>query len=131
MTEIYPSVIAQLRAIEAEENVRILYACESGSRAWGFPSKDSDYDVRFLYVRRPEAYLSIFERRDVVERPISDMLDINGWDLKKGLKLFQKSNTPLLEWLESPICYEENYSVVQSIRTLLPSGFSPRSFTTI
>lgn len=127
MTEIYQSIMAQLRAIESEENVRILYACESGSRAWGFPSKDSDYDVRFLYVRRPEAYLSIFERRDVIERPINDMLDINGWDLKKGLNLFRKSNPPLLEWLESPIRYEENYSVAQNIRALSPLGFSPKS----
>lgn len=127
MTEIYQSIMGQLRAIESEENVRILYACESGSRAWGFPSKDSDYDVRFLYVRRPEAYLSIFERRDVIERPISDMLDINGWDLKKGLNLFRKSNPPLLEWLESPIRYEENYSVAQNIRALSPLGFSPKS----
>ncbi|WP_019913352.1 nucleotidyltransferase domain-containing protein [Paenibacillus sp. HW567] len=127
MTEIHESIRRQLRAIESEENVRILYACESGSRAWGFPSKDSDYDVRFLLVRRPEAYLSIFEQRDVIERPISDMLDINGWDLKKGLQLFRKSNPPLLEWLQSPIRYEENYTVAERIRSLSPLGFSPKS----
>jgi predicted nucleotidyltransferase len=127
MTEVQQTIIQQLRNIETEENVRILYACESGSRAWGFPSKDSDYDVRFLYIRKPEAYLSIFEHRDVIERPISDMLDINGWDLKKGLHLFQKSSTPLLEWLESPIRYEEKYSVAQRIRALSPQSFSPKS----
>ncbi|WP_025704407.1 DNA polymerase beta superfamily protein, partial [Paenibacillus graminis] len=99
MSDIHTSIIRELRTIESEENVRILYACESGSRAWGFPSRDSDYDVRFLYLRCPEAYLSIFEQRDVIERPISDLLDINGWDLKKGLTLFRKSNPPLLEWL--------------------------------
>lgn len=127
MKGIHQSVIQQLRTIESEENVRILYACESGSRAWGFPSKDSDYDVRFLYIRRPEAYLSIFEHRDVIERPISEMLDINGWDLKKGLNLFRKSNPPLLEWLESPIRYEEKYAVAEKIRALSPQSFSPKS----
>ncbi|WP_339289358.1 nucleotidyltransferase domain-containing protein [Paenibacillus sp. FSL E2-0201] len=127
MKGIHQSVIQQLRTIESEENVRILYACESGSRAWGFPSKDSDYDVRFLYIRRPEAYLSIFEHRDVIERPISEMLDINGWDLKKGLNLFRKSNPPLLEWLESPIRYEEQYAVAERIRALSPQSFSPKS----
>ncbi|QSF47604.1 nucleotidyltransferase domain-containing protein [Paenibacillus tianjinensis] len=127
MSEIHKEIVRQLRSIEAEENVRILYACESGSRAWGFPSKDSDYDVRFLYLRRPEAYLSILEPRDVIERPISDLLDINGWDLKKGLTLFRKSNPPLLEWLQSCIRYEENYTVAESIRKLSPLGFSPKS----
>jgi hypothetical protein len=127
MSEIHKEVIRQLRTIEAEEDVRILYACESGSRAWGFPSKDSDYDVRFLYLRRPEAYLSIFAPRDVIERPISDLLDINGWDLQKGLTLFRKSNPPLLEWLQSDIRYEEKYTVAESIRRLSPLGFSPKS----
>ncbi|MEK8211515.1 nucleotidyltransferase domain-containing protein [Paenibacillus sp. FSL L8-0463] len=127
MSEIHQSILRQLRGIEAEENVRILYACESGSRAWGFPSKDSDYDVRFLYLRRPEAYLSIFEQRDVIERPISELLDINGWDLKKGLTLFRKSNPPLLEWLQSPIRYEQNYTVADNIRKLSPLSFSPKS----
>ena len=127
MANITDSINQQLRLIESDEDVRILYACESGSRAWGFPSKDSDYDVRFLYVRRPEAYLSIFEPRDVIERPISDMLDMNGWDLKKALLLFRKSNPPLLEWLQSSIRYEENYSVAEQIRSISPLSFSPKS----
>ncbi|MZQ84893.1 nucleotidyltransferase domain-containing protein [Paenibacillus sp. 5J-6] len=118
---------AELKQIEQEEGVRILYACESGSRAWGFPSKDSDYDVRFIYVRPVEWYLSIFEKRDVIERPISDLLDINGWDLKKALNLFRKSNPPLLEWLQSPIPYLESFSVTEKIRQLSPLTFSPRS----
>lgn len=118
---------AELARIEEEENVRILYACESGSRAWGFPSKDSDYDVRFLYVRPVEWYLSIRERRDVIERPISEMLDINGWDLRKALGLFSKSNPPLLEWLQSPIRYHEPYSTAERIRTLSQAAFSPKS----
>lgn len=118
---------AELEQIEQEEGVRILYACESGSRAWGFPSKDSDYDVRFIYVRPVEWYLSLLEKRDVIERPISDLLDINGWDLKKALNLFRKSNPPLLEWLQSPIPYLEQFSVTEKIRQLSPQTFSPRS----
>lgn len=83
MSQIKQTILEELKRIEREEGVRILYACESGSRAWGFPSRDSDYDVRFLYIRPVEWYLSIFDKRDVIERPISDRLDINGWDLKK------------------------------------------------
>jgi len=120
-------IMNELRNIEQQENVRILYACESGSRAWGFPSRDSDYDVRFVYIRPVDWYLSIFDKRDVIERPISSMLDISGWDLKKALLLFRKSNPPLLEWLQSPIVYEDNYTVADRIRSLSPLSFSPRS----
>lgn len=117
----------ELNRIEREEGVRILYACESGSRAWGFSSPNSDYDVRFLYVRPTDWYLSIYEQRDVIERPVSDMLDIHGWDLKKALLLFRKSNPPLLEWLQSPIAYWEHYTVTERIRQLSPLTFSPRT----
>lgn len=127
MEDIQTKIRQELAQIEAQENVRVLYACESGSRAWGFPSQDSDYDVRFLYIRPAEWYLSIFERRDVIERPISNMLDINGWDLKKALNLFRKSNPPLLEWLQSPICYSETYSAAKQIRALSSATFSPKS----
>ena len=120
-------ITEQLRNIEREEQIVILYACESGSRAWGFSSEGSDYDVRFLYVRPVEWYLSIFDKRDVVERPISPMLDFSGWDLKKGLNLFRKSNPPLLEWLESPIPYLEHTSAAERIRGLSPRTFSPKS----
>lgn len=127
MTDMTQSIAEELERIEREENVRILYACESGSRAWGFPSKDSDYDVRFIYIRPVEWYLSIFQKRDVIEKPISGMLDINGWDLRKALNLFRKSNPPLLEWLESPILYREDTSVAEQIRRISPLTFSPRS----
>ncbi|MBW6485531.1 MAG: nucleotidyltransferase domain-containing protein [Syntrophales bacterium] len=116
---------SQLREIETNENVRIVYACESGSRAWGFPSADSDYDIRFLYVHPLEWYLSIDVTRDVIERPLQDGLDISGWDLKKALRLFRKSNPPLLEWLGSPIVYLEEYSTAESMRSLLPDYYSP------
>ncbi len=117
----------QLDAIERDEGVRIVYACESGSRAWGFASEDSDYDVRFLYVRPPQWYLSIQRGRDVVERPISEGLDIGGWDLPKALHLFRKSNPPLLEWLQSPIVYREWGQAVPRLRALLDDYYSPIS----
>ena len=117
-----------LREIEDEESVKIFFACESGSRAWGFPSADSDYDVRFLYAHRRPWYLSIdLERkRDVIERPITDTLDISGWDLRKALQLFLKSNPPLLEWLQSPIIYREETTVASRFRDLIPVFYSPR-----
>ncbi|MDP3839821.1 MAG: nucleotidyltransferase domain-containing protein, partial [Methylococcales bacterium] len=95
----------RLSAIETDFGVRILFACESGSRAWGFASDDSDYDVRFIYIHPADWYLTVDleDRRDVIETPIDDVWDINGWELRKALKLFSKSNPPLLEWLQSPI----------------------------
>ncbi|NGZ75169.1 nucleotidyltransferase domain-containing protein [Saccharibacillus alkalitolerans] len=119
----------ELARIEHEENVRILYACESGSRAWGFPSRDSDYDVRFLYVHEPDWYLSVFDRRDVIERPIDDLLDVSGWDLRKALRLFRKSNPPLLEWMQSPIVYVERTEAADEIRSLGGPAFSPKACT--
>lgn len=127
MSDINQVILEELRSIEEEEGVRILYACESGSRAWGFPSKDSDYDVRFIYIRPVDWYLSIFDKRDVIERPISERLDINGWDLRKALNLFRKSNPPLLEWLRSPIVYKENRLITEQIREISPLTFSPKS----
>ncbi|HYX71998.1 MAG TPA: nucleotidyltransferase domain-containing protein [Nitrososphaera sp.] len=120
-------ILARLHEIENEENVTIYYACESGSRAWGFPSEDSDYDVRFLYLRPRDWYLSIDveEKRDVIERPISNILDISGWDLRKALKLLRKSNPPLLEWLNSPIVYQQKSTITEKIRELVPQYYSP------
>jgi len=127
MDDMHKIITKQLDRLEREEQVRILYACESGSRAWGFPSQDSDYDVRFLYIRRPEWYLSIFDKRDVIERPISEKLDISGWDLRKALNLYRKSNPPLLEWLQSPIRYSEKYGVAERLRGIASLAFSPKS----
>ena len=95
----------ELNRIEREKGVRVLYAAESGSRAWGFASRDSDYDVRFIYAHQRDWYLSIDPRRDVIEQPINSQLDICGWDLRKTLQLLRKSNPALLEWLKSPIVY--------------------------
>ena len=96
-----------LADIEREEGVTLLFAIESGSRAWGFPSRDSDYDVRFVYVRPLDWYLSLSRQRDVIERPIVGDLDINGWDIRKALALLNKGHPVLLEWLCSPIVYLE------------------------
>src|SRR6266700_297121 len=114
-----------LHTIAAKEDVRILYACESGSRAWGFASQDSDYDVRFLYVRPIEAYLHLDSPRDVIERPLVDELDVNGWDIIKALRLLRKSNPPLLEMLFSPIVYLEETAIVSELRALVQHFYSP------
>ncbi|MDE6387268.1 MAG: nucleotidyltransferase domain-containing protein [Lachnospiraceae bacterium] len=98
-------IVSKLAAIEEKEKVKILYAVESGSRAWGVASPDSDYDVRFIYVRTKEDYLSVQEKRDVIEWQLDDVLDINGWDLKKTLVQFHKGNATLFEWANSPIIY--------------------------
>ena len=98
--EVYQRVRDALAQVEAERKVRVLFACESGSRAWGFASRDSDYDVRFLYVHRRDWYLSVEDRRDVIEQPIANDLDMSGWELRKALRLLRKSNPPLHEWLK-------------------------------
>ena len=103
--------------------MRILYAVESGSRAWGFPSPDSDYDVRFIYIRPAEYYLRLEKTRDVIEFPINDMLDINGWDLKKALQLLYASNPTIFEWCASPVVYLEREEF-STFRKLLPQYFS-------
>jgi len=122
------AISAALKRIEEQEDVRVLYAVESGSRAWGFASTDSDWDVRFVYARRPEWYLSVQTRRDVLEYPLTDDgLDVSGWDLKKALVLFARSNPPLLEWLRSPIVYREALSTAARLREQSRAYFSPRS----
>lgn len=118
-------VLERLRALEEKHSVRIIYACESGSRAWGFPSADSDYDVRFIYLHPINWYLSINRGRDVIEEPIIDDFDINGWDLRKALGLLHKSNPPLIEWLGSPIVYLETTNIAKRLRTSLVNFYSP------
>jgi uncharacterized protein len=95
----------RLASIVVDHNVSIAWAIESGSRAWGFPSPDSDYDARFIYVRTAEQYLSPWQPRDVIEMPIEKDMDINGWDLGKAIKLMLKGNAVVVEWLQSPIVY--------------------------
>ena len=121
------TIQASLRQIQEEQEFKIIYACESGSRAWGFESEDSDYYVRFIYLNRPDWYLSVDleDRSDVFERPITDELDVSGWDLRKALKLLKKSNPPLLEWLNSPIVYLEIPEIASRLKELIPDFYSP------
>ena len=118
----------ELTKIEQDENIKILYSCESGSRAWGFASTDSDYDARFIYIRHPDWYLSINEKKDVIELPIKDELDINGWDIKKALNLVKKSNSVVYEWLQSPIVYRNESDFAEKMLNISSEYFSPRKF---
>ena len=100
-------ILTRMHNAEKEHGVRILLAVESGSRAWGFESPNSDFDARFIYVHPRDWYLSVGleEQRDVIEYPIVDDIDLNGWDLRKALRLFWKSNPAFVEWIQSPIVY--------------------------
>ena len=107
MRDIQREIQEHLDSIEAKQEVTILLAVESGSRSWGFASPDSDYDVRFIYMQKPEEYLRIDSKKDVIEWQLDEVLDINGWDLKKALKAFAKGNPNILEWAMSPIIYRQ------------------------
>lgn len=114
--DIRSDILDRLLAIEAEHGVRVLYACESGSRGWGFASPDSDYDVRFIYVHPLPWYLRVSAQRDVIEVPISDEFDINGWELRKALSLLKKGNATLVEWLDSPVVYRAAVDFLRAMR---------------
>jgi hypothetical protein len=113
-----------LKEIEQKKNIEILYACETGSRAWGFPSPDSDYDVRFIYRHNIDWYLSLSQKKDTIEFMAGD-LDVTGWDLRKCLMLLKKSNAPLIERFQSPVEYYSNNSFKTDFRNLIESYYSP------
>ncbi len=117
----------KLKQIEIDHDVRILWAIESGSRSWGFESPDSDYDVRFIYVNKPDWYLTILEARDVIELPVNEILDISGWDLRKSLRLFTKSNPTIMEWLVSPFIYTSYGSFRDNLLRVAEECFSKRA----
>jgi predicted nucleotidyltransferase len=119
------AILQTLREIESREDVAVLFACESGHRGWGFASPDSDYDVRFIYVRRLERYLTLEPVGDAIEQPVDGELDVNGWDLRKALQLLRDSNPTLLEWLRSPIVYCQHEVFAQRLRAFAEGGFSP------
>jgi hypothetical protein len=123
--EVRAQIETELERMERDKGVCIIYACESGSRAWGFESADSDYDVRFIYVHPTEWYLRVVPGKDVIERPIEGLLDLSGWDLRKVLQLLRKSNPPLLEWLQSPLVYRARSQVLQRLRELMPQYYQP------
>ena len=107
MRNIQKEIQENLDAIERKHHVRILLAVESGSRAWGFSSPDSDYDVRFIYMHEPKEYLRIDVWKDTIEWQLDEVLDINGWDLKKALLAFAKGNPNIMEWANSPTVYRK------------------------
>lgn len=118
-------ILSSLADIERRFGVRILLAVESGSRAWGFASADSDFDVRFIYTHPHEWYLSVFEQRDVIEVMGPDLLDASGWELRKALRLFAKCNLPLNEWFNSPLVYRENPDFQRLMQSLMADFFNP------
>ncbi len=118
-------VSQQLKEIERRYDVKVLYACESGSRGWGFASPDSDYDVRFLYVHPLEWYLRVESPRDVIELPIDDELDVSGWEWRKALGLLKGANPTLIEWLDSPVVYQQDEETITAFKAMVPMWFSP------
>jgi uncharacterized protein len=127
--DVKAEILSRLKSAEIEHDVKVILAVESGSRAWGFESSNSDYDARFIYVNKPEWYLSVGleEKRDVIEYPIIDDLDINGWDLRKALRLYWKSNPAFMEWVQSPLIYSEKTSFKPSVLTIAPNVYSVES----
>jgi predicted nucleotidyltransferase len=132
--EVGMQVQEQLDLIERDFNSTILFAIESGSRAWGFASPDSDYDVRFVYspplpyyfrVTDANRDMSLPENRDVIERPINGYLDINGWCAGKALGLIYKSNPTIFEWMNSPLVYRTDDSWMTPLRELAAKFYSP------
>lgn len=119
-------ILQRLNNVQREHAVRILYACESGSRAWGFASPDSDYDVRFIYMHPAQWYLAfdVERQRDVIEYPIVDDIDCGGWDIRKALYLFTRTNGALLEWINSPVRYIEVGSFARKMRELAFKAFN-------
>jgi len=125
--DIFTAIKEKLPEIEKEHDVTILYAVESGSRAWGFESLDSDYDVRFIYAHKKNWYLNILPKKDVIEYPITDEFDYSGWDLRKTMFLLNKSNPVLFEWLKSPIVYYKDDYFYGIMEQLSKEYFSPIS----
>lgn len=120
-------IVQKLKEIERKENIVVVYACELGSRAVGTASVHSDYDVRFLYLRPVEWYLSVMEKKDVLVYPLEGQEDMSGWDMIKALRLVQKSNPTLLECLNSPIRYIEHGAILEQLRRLAGMLFSPKA----
>lgn len=120
-----PEIIRKLNQIAASEPLHVLLAAESGSRAWGFASPDSDFDVRLVYIRPPHHYLGIDEQKDTFEFIENEWFDVGGWDIRKALRLLRRSNAVLLEWLRSPMVYAQDNDFVRELNVLLPQYVQP------
>ncbi len=118
-------ILEKLAEIERDKNIEILFAVESGSRAWGFASPDSDYDIRFVYKHKTNWYLNLWEQKDTIQFMTEDELDGSGWDIKKALKLLSKSNASLLGWLFSPIIYKSSGTLLEDMKTVAQNNFNP------
>jgi len=119
-------IVKELRQLESARGIQVLYACESGSRAWGFPSPDSDYDVRFIYAEPLPHHLSLGKKSDTIDLMLPDDLDLAGWELSKTLGLFAKSNIALFEWLGSPVQYFVNDPFLKDLAAQIPKFFNPK-----
>lgn len=119
------NILKHLHNVEQQYDVKVLLAVESGSRAWGFHSEESDWDVRFIYVHKLNWYLKVNVERDVIEEMYDDNVDLVGWELRKTLRLFQKSNPSLMEWLHSPIIYYADDGFLSKMKILEPRYFNP------
>ena len=117
----------ELFRLEQQHNIKILLAVESGSRAWGFASTDSDWDVRYIYIHNLDWYFDIDNKKDNQEEILPNDIDLAGWELKKALRLFRKSNPPMFEWLRSPIVYLQQFSTADRLRELTKEYFDPKS----
>lgn len=118
-------ILRLLSDIEQEHNITIIRAVESGSRAWGFPSADSDYDIRFIYHHPQAWYITAFEKKDHIDIVIEDDLDAGGWDIGKCLRLLYKGNAVLQEWLNSPVVYRSDENKHKLLRDFSAGVFNP------
>lgn len=124
---VYGEANVRLGRLEVEDGCTILLAIESGSRAWGFPSPDSDNDVRFIYARPASQYLGLNQPEDFINKPLDGLWDIEGWDIRKALGLLVKGNATAAEWLQSPLIYRENGPVPYRLRDLIKRHASPQA----
>jgi len=119
------SILSALSVLEREQGIDVLLACESGSRAWGFASPDSDYDVRFIYRHEKNWYLTLCPEKDNIDLMLPGELDLSGWDIRKTLQLYAKSNIGLFEWLGSPMVYRADAAFLLSMQQQIAHFFSP------
>lgn len=125
--EIKTYVQGEIKRLEAFHEIKILFACESGSRAWGFASPDSDYDIRFIFKHPFKKYISIGNYKTDMDFAVENDIDLSGWDLKKMLGLLLKSNATIFEWLQSPIIYHNLAGFKESLWDICPHYFNPKT----
>lgn len=125
MNSVESLIQTELDRLSEQHQIQIILAIESGSRAWGFPSRDSDYDVRIIYRHKPEWYLSVFEQKDTLNEPINGDLDIAGWELRKTLSLLHKGNAVVHEWLNSPVAYRADAERLKQLSAFANLAFNP------